>query len=194
MLITTNMGIKIDPIGINNVNFMRYVRPNVSSIHRTRRCLFGRSDPEQNKRIYENSANNERNRCIERYGFDPVKSEYVENNEVDTNTTNDNNVQQCLDNVVADNVVAKQSDEIVRDRENIDLSTSESEKDNADVSDDVDAKDVIKCNKLHVKDDVLQGSRKLIKRPHSAEHKTTGKYFVFFIICNDKSQIQFIKS
>lgn len=172
MLITTNMGIQVDPIGLNNVNLMRYVRPNISSIQRTRRCLFGISDPDQNKRIYENSANNERNRCIERYGFDPVKSEFVEKeeNKVDKNETVniDKNIQQCLDNVVV-----KQSDDIVRDRENYDLSTSECEKDKGDVT------DVIKY-KLHVKDHV-QGSRtQLIKRPHETEHKKTGKYFHYY--------------
>lgn len=169
MLITTNMGIQVDPIGLNNVNLMRYVRPNISSIQRTRRCLFGRSDPDQNKRIYENSANNERNRCIERYGFDPVKSEFIEKkeeNKVDKNETVniDKNIQQCLDNVVV-----KQSDDIVRDRENYDLSTSECEKDKGDVT------DVIKY-KLHVKDHV-QASRTQ-KRP--SEHKKTGKYFHYY--------------
>ncbi|KAG4077781.1 hypothetical protein HA402_011210 [Bradysia odoriphaga] len=119
MLITTNMGIQVvDPIGLNNVNFMRYVRP--VSVQRTRRCLFGRPDPDQNKRIYENAANNERNRCIERYGFDPVKSEFVENTdenkekEVDKiEVVNIDKNVQCLENV------DKQSDDIVRDEKDV---------------------------------------------------------------------------
>lgn len=168
------MGIQVDPIGLNNINLIRYVRPNISSIQRTRRCLFGRSDPDQNKRIYENSVNNERNRCIERYGFDPVKSEFVdkkEENKVDKNETVetvniDINIQQCLDNVVA-----KQSDDIVRDHENYDLSASESEKD------DTDVKDVIKY-KLHVKDQV-HGSSRTLKRSQT-DHKRTGKYCYYY--------------
>ncbi|KAJ6637920.1 hypothetical protein Bhyg_10651 [Pseudolycoriella hygida] len=168
MLITTNMGIQVDPIGLNNVsiNLMRYVRPNLSSVQRTRRCLFGRPDPDQNKRIYENSVNNERNRCIERYGFDPVKSEFVEKvdeNRIDNNETVniETNIQQCLDNVVV-----KQSDDIVKDS-----STSESEKDIGDVKDVQDVKDVIKY-KLQV--DHVQGPRtQLMKRPHESERKKT---------------------
>lgn len=153
------MGIQVDPIGLNNVNLMRYVRPNTSSVQRTRRCLFGRPDPDQNKRIYETSADNERNRFIERYGFDPVKSEFVEIKEVDkvdkNETVNiDKNIQQCLDNVVV-----KQSE------------------DNANDVNDVDVNDVIKY-KIHLKDHV---PRQLIKRPREGEHKKTGKYFYYYL-------------
>lgn len=148
------MGIQVDPIGLTNVNLIRYtIRPNVSSIQRTRRCLFGRSDPEQNRQIYENSANNERNRCIERYGFDPVKSEFTEKkdeNKVDKNETVniDKNVQQSLDNVVV---------------------VSESEKDNDDVNHVIKYKVPLKG---HVQGPRIQST----KRPHETEHKKTGKF------------------
>lgn len=131
LITTTNMGLQVDPIGLNNVNFMRYVRP--VSVQRTRRCLFGRPDPDQNKRIYENAANNERSRCIERYGFDPVKSEFVvventnENKEVDdknerensepttttTTTVSIDKSVQCLEK--CSSVDKQQSADIVRD-------------------------------------------------------------------------------
>lgn len=171
MLTTTNMGIKVDPICLNNVNLMRYVRPNISSssVQRTRRCLFGRSDPEQNKRIYENSANNERNRCIERYGFDPVRSEYVENeNERNDNVNLDENVDERIEIVnldenvqqSLDNVVVKQCDDIANDREN------ENKKASLSIVNDV----------IKYKLDDVHGSRtQRIKRPHESDHQKTGK-------------------
>lgn len=110
------MGIQVvDPIGLNNVNFMRSVRS--VPVQSTRRCLFGRPDPIQNKRIYENAINNDRNRCIERYGFDPVKSEFVQNTDENKEKEVDKNEMVSIDKNVQclENDVDKQSDNIVRD-------------------------------------------------------------------------------
>lgn len=192
------MGLKVDPIGVNNVSFMRLARPSVSSIQRTRRCLFGPSDPEESKRIYENCANNERNRCIERYGFDPVKTEYVVNDTTADNATttveNEGNVESnTVDNqnemvmnndnnknvavpCAVNNVVV--SDNVEEDRESNESTSTSDEIDAKDnhCSNVNDGMDVIKY-KLRVKDEVLETRTQLIKRPH--EHQKTGKHFQF---------------
>lgn len=50
------------------------LRRNVSG---TKRCLFGKPDPNETKRLYEESVQQERQRCISRYGFDTMTGQPV---------------------------------------------------------------------------------------------------------------------